>query len=231
VQNIALRVLRDVAPFIREGITEREVAAICIRLLKQYGAGESWYHNVGALVLVGERTTLSASGKVYQPSALAIGKQDLVTIDLSPMVDGYWGDCARSYIVESGVVAQPGATSGLYHGIEALRQLHQLMMETAAPHTTMHQLFMAMNQAIKDRGYKNLDFRGNLGHSIGKHLDDRRYIEADNHTTLGSCGLFTFEPHICRCGDSWGFKMENIYYFEDSVAVPLGSPELLEACR
>jgi Xaa-Pro aminopeptidase len=37
VQDIALRVLRDVVPFIKKGHTEREVVDVCTQLLKQYG--------------------------------------------------------------------------------------------------------------------------------------------------------------------------------------------------
>ena len=103
------------------------------------------------------------------------------------------------------------------------------MKEIATPETTMHELYSLMNQAIETMGYKNLDFRGNLGHSIEKHLDDRRYIEVNDQTMLGDCHMFTFEPHICRTNDTWGFKMENIYHFENDKAIPLGSPRLLEA--
>ena len=93
----------------------------------------------------------------------------------------------------------------------------------------MHELYRVINQSIEDRGYKNLDFRGNLGHSIEKHMDDRRYIEEGSQTRLGDCDFFTLEPHICRANEMWGFKMENIYYFEGAKAMPLGSPVLLEA--
>jgi len=229
VQNIALRVLRDIVPFIKAGETGCGVVDACIRLLKQYGAQDCWYHNVPALVLVGERTTLSLSGTEYQPSNVAIRTDDLVTIDLSPMVKDFWGDCARSYIVESGCVTSPDKSSILCYGIHAERKLHALMREIATPTTSMHELFSVINQSINDMGYKNLDFRGNLGHSIEKHMDDRRYIEANNQTRLGDCDLFTFEPHICRTNDKWGFKMENIYYFENDKAAPLGSPQLLQA--
>jgi len=229
VQNIALRVLRDIVPFIKAGKTECSVVDACTQLLEQYGAKDCWYHNVPALVLVGERTTLSVSGTDYQPADVAIGTNDLVTIDLSPMINDWWGDCARSYIVESGNVTPPDKSSALGYGIIIERELHALMKEIATPKTSMHELYSVMNQSIENMGYKNLDFRGNLGHSIEKHMDDRRFIEANNQTRLGDCDLFTFEPHICRTNDVWGFKMENIYYFEDDKAVPLGSPQLLKA--
>lgn len=201
----------------------------CTRLLEQYGARDSWYYNVPALVLVGERTTLSVSGTVYQPSKVAIRAEDLVTIDLSPSVNGFWGDCARSYIVASGGVATSGKTAALDYGMSTERSLHALMKEIATPETSMHELYCCINQAIENLGYRNLDFRGNLGHSIERHMDDRRYIEAGNQDRLGDCELFTFEPHIGRTDDTWGFKMENIYYFKDGKTVPLGSPQLLEA--
>ena len=86
-----------------------------------------------------------------------------------------------------------------------------------------------INESVETVGYKNLDFRGNLGHSIEKHVDDRRYIEANNQMALGDCAMFTFEPHICRIDDPWGFKMENIYFFQNGKAITLGSPQLLEA--
>lgn len=229
IQNIALRVLRDIAAFIEAGKTERDVAVECASLLEKYGARESWYHDIPALVLVGDRTTLSASGRDYQPSDLAIRNDDLVTIDLSPMLDGCWGDCARSYIVESGRIIAPGQSSPIWHGIVAETWLHTLLTGIATPQTTIHELYTVMNQAIEEKGYQNLDFRGNLGHTIEKHLDDRRYIESDNPVRLGECDLFTFEPHISKTNDNWGFKMENVYYFENGRAVPLGSPELLWA--
>ena len=229
VQNIALRVLRDIVPFIKAGSTECSVADLCTQLLHQYGAKDCWYYNVPAMVLVGERTTLSVSGRDYQPSDVAIRTNDLVTIDLSPMVNDCWGDCARSYVVESGSVVPPDKSSALDHGKNTERELHALLKEVATPKTSMHELYSVINQSIEDMGYKNLDFRCNLGHSIERHLDDRRYIEENNQTSLGDCEFFTLEPHICRANDTWGFKMENIYYFEGDTAVPLGSPELLEA--
>ncbi len=122
VQNIALRVLRDIVPFIKAGNTESGVADVCTQLLQRYGAKDCWDHNVPALVLVGERTVLSASGRDYQPSDVAIRSDDLVTIDLSPMVNDCWGDCARSYIVVSGNVVPPDKSSTLEYGKNAERE-------------------------------------------------------------------------------------------------------------
>lgn len=56
---------------------------------------------------------------------------------------------------------------------------------------------------------------GNLGHSIVKQKNDRIYIEKGNKSKLDDVALFTFEPHISISGSKYGYKRENIYYFED----------------
>ena len=58
---------------------------------------------------------------------------------------------------------------------------------------------------------------GNLGHSIERKKEDRIYIEKGNKTKLGDAGYFTFEPHISVSGSVYGYKRENIYYFEKGV--------------
>lgn len=78
-----------------------------------------------------------------------------------------------------------------------------------------------MNGVIKEKGFINLDFMGNLGHSIVRQKDDRIYIEKENQTCLGEVSFFTFEPHISVEGSKYGYKMENIYYFENGQLVEL----------
>ncbi len=48
-----------------------------------------------------------------------------------------------------------------------------------------------------------------------KHKDDRIYIEKGNLTTLGDVNYFTFEPHISVNNSKYGYKKENIYFFEN----------------
>jgi hypothetical protein len=60
----------------------------------------------------------------------------------------------------------------------------------------------------------NLDFRGNVGHSIATRREDRFYIEDGNHRSLGEVRCFTFEPHVRAAGERWGFKHEDIFFFD-----------------
>ena len=228
IQNVALQVLCDVRELIKAGVTEQEITEQCALLLAKHGVMECWYHNVPAFVLVGKRTVLSVSGTEYIPSDLAIKETDLVTIDLSPEINGYWGDCARSFVVENGVATDNPQNESLCQGLAVEKKLHEVMQNIVSLHMTMHELFVAMNAEIIKLGYVNLDFLGNLGHSIERDINSRRYIEKNNDTKLGDVPLFTFEPHIRYKNGQWGFKRENIYYFADNKLATLGDNRLLE---
>lgn len=58
---------------------------------------------------------------------------------------------------------------------------------------------------------------GNLGHSIVRQKSDRVYIEKGNKITLSDVAYFTFEPHISIPNSKYGYKRENIYYFDNGV--------------
>ena len=88
------------------------------------------------------------------------------------------------------------------------------MREFVSEVTTFEELHRFSNDQITSGGFENLDFMGNLGHSICANLRDRVYIEAGNSKRLSEAGLFTFEPHIRQVGGVWGFKWEDIYCFD-----------------
>ena len=88
-------------------------------------------------------------------------------------------------------------------------------------HHTFEELYYHMNDLIAENGFVNLDFMGNLGHSIVKAKDDRVYIEKGNLTKLADVKYFTFEPHIAFPGSKYGYRKENIYYFDGDCLTEL----------
>lgn len=220
-QRIAKRTANYIFSLLNEGMSELEISSAANRFMENQGSTSFWYHGIGSLVLVGKRTILSISGLDYKPTGERIGKNDLVTVDLGPTLDSYWGDFARSFVIANGKVATgPGCdpkSKELFDGIKAEKELHSFMREIADPEMTLGELFLHINKRIGEMGYINLDFRGNLGHSIEKDKVNRTYIEEGNNTRLSERGLFTFEPHLKRIGGDFGFKMEDIYYFSEGV--------------
>jgi hypothetical protein len=62
--------------------------------------------------------------------------------------------------------------------------LHAELLRFATPQTTFDELYFHINQLISDCGFINLDFLGNLGHSIVKDKNDRIYTEKGNTALL-----------------------------------------------
>ncbi|NZA27694.1 aminopeptidase P family protein [Luteimonas sp. SJ-92] len=221
-QVIAKNVLAELASTITPGDTEASIVQRATQMMARRGANDTWYYNCPALVLLGSRSCLSVSGREYQPSSEVVGQLNLVTVDLSPSIDGVWGDCARSFVVENGRCTASPSLLEFQEGIAFEQELHARMLAAVKPGMRFMELFEFANAMISAEGFENLDFLGNVGHSIESAREHRRYIEKGNDARLGEVGLFTFEPHIRKTGGAWGFKHENIYYFDpDGQAVEL----------
>ncbi|GGP22034.1 M24 family metallopeptidase [Silvimonas iriomotensis] len=216
VQQAAKQVLADLTTQIAPDDTEQTIAAKAYAGLVALGYPDTWYYQCPALVLLGSRSCLSVSGREYTPANEPVGECNLVTVDLSPAADGLWGDCARSFYVEAGRVTDAPASLELAEGKAFLTDLHQRMQATVQPDWTFDKLFQWANAEISSAGFENLDFLGNVGHSIATSRADRQFIEANNAHLLGGVPFFTFEPHVRRKGERWGFKHENIFYFDAS---------------
>jgi Xaa-Pro aminopeptidase len=213
VQNAAKFVLEGLVSKISASDTEASITKAAYQALCALGFPETWYYNCPAFVLAGSRSCLSISGRDYVPSTEPIGQFNLVTVDLSPMRQSRWGDCARSFYVEEGRVVSEPVAPELVSGQRFLETLHTEMQHTVYPEMKFHELYDWANERIKASGFENLDFLGNVGHSIATRREDRQYIEAKNTHQLKDVPLFTFEPHVREVGGQWGFKHEDIFYF------------------
>lgn len=219
VQNIAKKTIEFIRGVIRPGMTLLEVRNLCEAKMMELGADSFWYWDVGAFVFAGDETTVSISGKAYTTSDRVIAENDIITIDLSPQNGNTWGDYARTIIIEKGIVVDvENVTNDEWKkGLLMEEYLHEQMCKFVSPETTFEELYYYINNVIIEKGYVNLDFLGNLGHSIVKDKNDRVYIEKGNYTYLGDVRYFTFEPHISIPGSKYGYKKENIYYFDNGV--------------
>lgn len=219
VQNIAKKTIEFIKENIQTGMTLLEIRNLCETKMMELGADSFWYWDVGAFVFAGDETTLSVSGKEYTTSKRVIAENDIITIDLSPQNGDTWGDYARTIIIEKGkVVGRDNVSNDEWKkGLLMEKYLHEEMCKFVTPKTTFEELYYYINSIIEQKGYINLDFMGNLGHSIVRQKSDRVYIEKGNKITLADVAYFTFEPHISIPNSKYGYKRENIYYFDNRV--------------
>lgn len=218
IQATAKVVLAEIENFITENSTEKETAEQCKKLLGKHGIQETWYYDCPALVLLGSRSCVSISGKDYFPSEEKVGAENLITIDLSPLKNNIWGDCSRTFVFENGKIqAKENIKNEEFaEGLKIEEDLHNHFKNYVKAGMTFEQIYFEMNSEIQKLGYENLDFLGNVGHTIETEKENRLYFEKGNKTKLNKNMLFTFEPHIRKIGKNWGFKLENIYYFSEA---------------
>lgn len=224
LQRIAKETISYIKTIIKPNINLLDVRQLCEEKMLSLGADSFWYWNVGAFVFSGDETIVSISGREYITSDRLISNNDIITIDLSPQNNKIWGDYARTIIIENGEVVDcidKIQNNEWRNGLLMEERLHQELIDFVTPQTTFEELYLHINSLIIDKGFINLDFMGNLGHSIAKNKDERVYIEKDNHLLLSSTDYFTFEPHISDPTSKYGYKKENIYYFSNGKLVEL----------
>ena len=224
VQQIARETIEYAKTFIKPRMNLLKVRKLCEQKMLGLGVDSFWYWDIGAFVFAGDETTVSVSGKQYVTSDRIIENNDIITIDLSPQAGNIWGDYARTIIVENGKVVEDIElikNMEWKSGLQMEEKLHAELLRFATKETTFEDLYYHMNGYIVENGFVNLDFMGNLGHSIVKSKGDRVYIEKGNVMKLGNVKYFTFEPHIAFPDSKYGSKNEKIYYFDEAGLVEL----------
>lgn len=222
MQNLNRDTIKYISSVIKSGMNLCEVRKLCEDYLLSHGADSFWYWDVGAFVFCGNETAISVSGREYETTDMVIGENDIITIDLSPQNNNIWGDFARTVILENGKVItdiENIHNDEWRQGLKMEEYLHNAMRKFVTIDTTFEELYYHINEIIIEKGYVNLDFMGNLGHSIVMDKNERIYIEKENKAKLSSVRAFTFEPHISLPNSQYGFKMENIYAFENGILI------------
>lgn len=224
MQNLARETMSYIKAVITPEMKLTDVRKICEDKMKALGADSFWYWDIGAFVFSGDETAVSVSGREYVTSDKLIDFNDIITIDLSPQNNNIWGDYARTIIIENGSVIDcisEVKNDEWRSGLLMEERLHKELIDFVTPQTSFEELYYHINDLIVREGYVNLDFMGNLGHSIVKDKNERVYIEKGNKMRLSEVDHFTFEPHISIQNSKYGYKKENIYYFSDNKLIEL----------
>jgi len=224
MQNLNRDTISYVATAIKPGMRLHDVRYICEEYMLAHGADSFWYWDIGAFVFRGKDTVLSVSGRQYETADTIVEPNDIITIDLSPQNNCIWGDYARTIILEDGVtIIDPAKVRNNQwrEGLLMEERLHEATKAFVRHNTTFEDLFFYINDVINANGYINLDFLGNLGHSIVREKSRRIYIEKGNKTKLSDVEAFTFEPHISLPDGKYGYKKENIYAFDSNQLIEL----------
>lgn len=216
-QQIAKDVMLELNREICVGMSEKDIMLLAQARMEAKGSDDWWYHGIPGLVLLGRHSAVSVGSKdIRLTDDYRVADNDIITIDLAPTWHQGWGDYARTLFMEDGKLCPLDEPTDPKHreGLEAELHVHRFMVEHCHPDMTYEEVFTILNREIEACGFRNLDFKGNLGHSVEIDQADRVYLEKGNTRTLREVGRpFTLEPHIANSPDC-GFKRENIYIID-----------------
>ena len=233
VGRIVGLVLKAMREAVRPGMTTAELDAIGAELLKQHGARSApqlAYRFPGA-------TCISINDEVAHgiPGSRVIQPTDLVNIDVSAELDGYWADSGAS-------VPMPDATNEARRICECAQKALTRAIETTSAGQHIYAIGKAVETQADKCGYNVI--RELSGHGVGRGIHEKPSIpnyftkRAKDRLTDGL--VITLEPfvttgsgRIYTADDGWTIKTVDAKsitaQYEHTVVVSKGNPILVTA--
>jgi Xaa-Pro dipeptidase len=196
--KLAQEALEATIPFIKVGVTEKEIAAELVIQLLRHGSQSDM--PFAPIVSSGP----NSANPHASPSDRKIRYGDLLAVDWGAAVDGYISDLTRTFAV--------GKIDEEYH------QIHQVVLSAnaagraaAQPGVPCANVDIAARTVIEKAGYGRY-FTHRTGHGIGMEVHEDPYMRGDNLQLLEPGMTFTIEPGIYLPG-------QNGVRIEDNVAI------------
>lgn len=195
---------RDVAEAAAEvcwpGMTEKELARWAEETLRARGSTGLW-----TMVNVGFGAGSLKCFPTEMPSDRMLWNLDTGYIDVHPVVDGWWGDCTRTFVI--------GDQPEYLQAKVDIQAIHDQVLAAAYPGMPANELWAVFNDCIAGTGWNAMDRLGNIGHSIGQNISyTQGYIDKNNTTPMW--GGWAVEPFIGN--HNYGVKVEDVIWFGTS---------------
>ncbi len=180
--RVAQSALEATIPFIKIGMTEKEIAGeLVVNLLRDGSQSEMPF----APIVSGGP---NGANPHATPSDRKIQRGDLLVVDWGAAVDGYISDLTRTFAVGE--------------ADDECRKIHRLVMEANAagraagkPGLPCAAVDVAARTVIEQAGYGQY-FTHRTGHGIGMEGHEEPYMRGDNMQLLEPGMAFTVEPGI-----------------------------------
>ncbi len=194
-QAITDATFTHICEFIKEGMTEKEIALEIEYNMRKLGAENTSFDTI---CVSGVNSSLPHG----VPSDKKVEKGDFVTMDFGCKVDGYCSDMTRT-------VAIGMATDEMKKVYNTVLEAHYKSAEHINPAVTNVSVDKVGRDLIYDAGYTGC-FGHGTGHSVGLEIHENpRYSPA----ATGNCkvgNIMTVEPGIYLEG-KFGVRIENMY--------------------
>jgi Xaa-Pro aminopeptidase len=198
--GIAEQAIDAALPMMRAGTTEAALAWAMERHCREHGAQAMAFNLVGS----GPRSALPHA----QPTDRPLGDGDLVLVDVGPMLDGYYADITRMFVV--------GEPQPWQRDIHALAlEAQRMALDACRPGITAGALDAIAREHIEQAGFGDR-FLHLLGHGVGlQGSGEGPRIDRGVPDVLEAGMVITIEPGIYLDGRG-GVRVE------DTVVVTTG---------
>jgi Xaa-Pro dipeptidase len=201
--KVAQEALEAIIPFIKVGVTEKEIAAELVLHLLRLGSQSDM--PFAPIVSSGP----NSANPHAVPSDRKLHNGDLLVVDWGAAVDGYISDLTRTFAV--------GKVDEEYH------KIHQTVLEAnaagraaAQPGVPCANVDIAARTVIEKAGYGQY-FTHRTGHGIGLEPHEDPYMRSGNMKLLEPGMTFTVEPGIYLPGRN-GVRIEDNIVITDKGA-------------
>lgn len=201
--QIAEAGLKATIPFIKAGVTEREIAAELT--LQLFRAGSDPEMAFSPIVSGGP----NSANPHASPSDRKLAAGDLLVIDWSAAWNGYISDLTRTFAIES-------ITPEFEKVFNTVKAANQAGREAARPGIPAGDIDRAARKVIEAAGYGKY-FTHRVGHGIGMEGHEAPYMFAENPLILQPGMAFTVEPGI-YLPDRNGVRIEDNVVVTDAGA-------------
>ena len=211
--KVAQAALEATIPFIKIGVTEKEIATeLTLQMLKHGSESELPFTPI---VSGGP----NSANPHASPSDRKLQRGDLLVVDWGASVDGYISDLTRTFAVGE-VEPEFKKVAGI------VLQANEAGRAAGRPGVPCANVDKAARQVIERAGYGKY-FTHRTGHGIGMEGHEEPYMRADNLQMLVPGMAYTVEPGIYLPGRG-GVRIEdNVVITKDGVEVLSDMPREL----
>lgn len=203
--QIAQGSLEELIPFIKEGVSERELASRLDFICGMKGSEKPSFETI---FLAGKNTGMPHG----VPSDYRIKNKDFVTIDFGCVYKGYHSDMTRTFAVG-------GADDKMRHVYETVRKAQDEAQNAIKPGANGKDIDKIARDIISKEGYGK-NFNHSTGHGVGLKIHEFPVLSPGADTVLKKGDVVTCEPGI-YLEEEFGVRIENTVIVEENGAASL----------
>ena len=232
VGAVVAETLTTMRAAVRPGVTTAELDAVAAEVFARRGArsGPQLDYSFPGT------TCISVNDEAVHgiPGDRALRDGDLVKLDVTAELDGFYADACRTAIAGR-------RDAGAVRLVRAAEEALERALATARAGVPLNQIGAVVESTVREHGFAVCAELA--GHGIGRRIheppDVLNYYEPDNDAPLGEGLVMTIEPIICAGdgevvdgGDGWTVRTADgspCAHAEDTVVITQGDPLVLTA--